>query len=81
MRGTHTPGPAAIQSKLWRDFYSSAFHEYGDKTIGQLKVAVAITACLWRLLEIIPERSSEREEILIAIDDLRILKGLYRKNR
>lgn len=73
------PGTATIQPKLWRDFYSSAFCECSDKTIAQLKVAVAITACLCRLLEIAPGESSERTEISIALDDLKILKGLYRK--
>ena len=38
-----------------------------------------MTLCMGRLLEIFPKRSSEREQIEIALDDLRILGGLYKK--
>jgi len=79
MRAKHTPGSAKIHPERWSDFYSAAFRESGDNTIRQLKASIAITACICRLLEISQEPSSEREQISIALDDLKILGSLCRK--
>ncbi len=67
------------QPKRWRDFYDAAFRERADDALRQLKVSVAMTICVRRLLEIGWEESSEREQLSIAVDDLRILTGLYKK--
>jgi len=64
---------------LWRDFYNGAFCETGDKTARLVKVNLAISVCLWRLTAISREGSSECENILTAVDDLKILKGLCGK--
>jgi hypothetical protein len=79
MRAKHKPGSAKIHPERWSDLYSAAFRESGDNTIRQLKASVAITACIRRLLEISQESSSEREQISIALEDLRILANLSRK--
>ena len=70
---------ARIEPKLWRDFYSEAFRECGGNALRRLRVAVAITACLGRLLEISPRASSEREQITFALEDLQILRSVYKK--
>ena len=73
------PGPSKIKPKQWRDFYAAALRVNGDVVLRQLQVSVAMTLCISRLLEISPKRSSEREEISISLNDLKILGGLYRK--
>ena len=72
-------GPVTSQPNVWRNFYKGAFCETGDKTARLVKVNLAISVCLWRLTAISREGSSECENILTALDDLKILKGLYRK--
>jgi|HubBroStandDraft_6_1064221.scaffolds.fasta_scaffold666776_1 hypothetical protein len=72
-------GPADLPSNRWRHFYAAAFLEHGDNTLRQLKISIAITVCVRRLLEISPEGRSEREQISIALDDLKIHGGLCRK--
>jgi hypothetical protein len=79
VRGQFMPGSPKIQPKQWRDFYAAALRGHGDSLFRQLQVSVAMTLCMGRLLEIFPKRSSEREQIEIALDDLRILGGLYKK--
>jgi hypothetical protein len=79
MRAKHKPGSPRIQPERWRDFCRAAFRADGDITIRQLKASVAITVCVRRLFEISPEASSEREQISIALDDLKILGNLCRK--
>ena len=72
-------GRAKIQPKRWRYFYRAALRARGDSSLRQLKVSVAVTACVRRLLEISPEGSLEREQISVALRDLKILRDLYRK--
>jgi hypothetical protein len=79
MKGQYMAGPAELQPKHWRDFYSAAFRARGDNTLRQLMISTAITVCICRLLEISLEQSSEHEQISIALDDLKILGGLCRK--
>ena len=71
--------PTDLKPKRWRDFYSDAFREGGDGMLWHLKVSIAITVCLNRLLEIPAEAVSERKEISVALDDLKILSRLHRK--
>jgi len=71
--------PATSQPNLWRNFYNGAFCATGDKTARLVKVNLAISICLWRLTAISREGSSECENILTALDDLKILKILCRK--
>jgi len=73
------PGPSKIPPKQWRDFYTAVLRANGDVVLRQLQVSVAMTLCISRLLEISPQRSSEREEIAISLNDLRILGG-YTEN-
>ena len=73
------PGPSTIQPKHWRDFYTAAFRSDGDVFIRLLQVSVAISLCISRLLEISQKRSSEREEIAVSLNDLKILGALCRK--
>jgi len=72
-------GPVTSQPNVWRNFYKGAFCETGDKTARLVKVNLAISVCLWRLTAISREGSSECENILTALDDLKILKGLCGK--
>ena len=65
----------------WRDFYNSAFRECDSWPSRVLLADTAITLCVQRLLEIPSKRSSEREKIYVALDDLKILKALCRKYR
>ena len=73
------PGPSKKPPKQWRDFYTGALRANGDVVLRQLQVSVAMTLCISRLLEICPERSSEREELFISLNDLKILGRLHRK--
>jgi hypothetical protein len=77
--GQLMPGPSKRQPKQWRDFYTAAFRANGDVFIRRLQVSIAMSLCISRLLEISPKRSSEREEIAVSLNDLKILGGLYRK--
>jgi hypothetical protein len=79
LRGQFVPGPSKKQPKQWRDFYTAALRANGDVVLRQLQVSVAMTLCISRLLEISPERSSEREELSISLNDLKILGRLHRK--
>jgi hypothetical protein len=45
--------------------------------LAQRKVNTAMSVCVYRLWEITLEGPREREEICIALDDQRILKGRY----
>jgi len=65
----------------WRDFYDSAFRESESWPFRVLLADIVITLCVQRLLEIPQERTSERERIYVALDDLKILKALCRKYR
>ena len=65
---------------LWRNFYKGAFCETGDKTARLVKVNLAISICLWRLTAISQEGSAEYENILTALDDLKILKSLQTRD-
>jgi hypothetical protein len=65
----------------WRDFYNSAFRECASWPSRVLLADTAITLCVQRLLEIPQKRTSERERIYVALDDLKILKALCRKYR
>ncbi len=72
-------GATAIQPKRWSDFYSDALRESGNKIVRQHKVNLGISVCLRRLKEIPQDGCSEREAISTALDDLKILRGLYSK--
>jgi hypothetical protein len=75
--------PAKTRPERWREFYNDALRESGesaDGTVRQSKVQLAISICHWRLIELAPDPSSEREEISTALDDLNILKALCRKD-
>jgi hypothetical protein len=73
--------PSKTRPERWREFYNDALRESGegDNAARLSKVDLAISICHWRLIELAPDPSSEREEISIALDDLNILKGLCRK--
>jgi hypothetical protein len=72
-------GPSPNQPKQWRDLYNSALRECGDWSLRNLKADIAMSVCVQRLSEIAPEPSLERQEIRVALDDLKILKALSRK--
>jgi hypothetical protein len=74
-------GFAMIGPQHWRARYGDALHEHGDGAFRRLKIAIAISACVSRLLQVAPEATLEREEISIALDDLKILSALHRKYR
>ena len=61
----------------WRNSYNSALHACGNRSHEERKADLAIQACVRRLLEITPKDTSEREEIRMALDDLKVLKILY----
>jgi hypothetical protein len=60
----------------WRSSYNTAFRDW---TLEVLLADFAIMVCTERMSEITSEDSSERAEICLALDDLRILKALCRK--
>jgi hypothetical protein len=71
--------PVAARNQ-WRDFYNSALRQPGNGLFRVLLADIAVSVCVQRLLEISPAaRSLEREEISIAIEDLKIFKTLCRK--
>ena len=70
----------AIQPNLWRNFYNGAFCETGDKTARLVKVNPSTSICLWRLTAFSREGPSECENILTALDDLKILKSLQTRD-
>ena len=70
----------AIQPNLWRNFYNGAFCETGDKTARLVKVNPSTSICLRRLTAFSREGSSECENILTALDDLKILKSLQTRD-
>jgi hypothetical protein len=72
---------AMTAPERWRRSYNTAFRECGDWTLVELFADFAMMVCTERLSEITSEDSSEREEIGIALGDLRILKRLCRKYR
>jgi len=74
-------GPSASPSKQWRALYHGALRECGHWTHRNIQADIAISVCVQRLSEMAPEPSSERKEIRIALDDLKILKALSRKYR
>ena len=80
VEGKYMAETVTIQAKRWRDFYNDALHESGDPAVRQFKVELAISVCLYRQIETATEGSSDRQEILIALDDLKILRGLYKKH-
>jgi hypothetical protein len=61
-------------------FTEKHFASKGTPVRRQLGLSVALTVCLCRILEISPESSSEREQISIALEDLKILEGRNNKN-
>jgi hypothetical protein len=71
--------PAKTRPERWREFYNAALHDSGDRAIRQSKVHLAISICHWRLIELAPDPSSERDEISIALDDLKIIRDLDKK--
>jgi hypothetical protein len=76
--------PAKTRPERWREFYNEALRETGasgDNTIRQSKVHLAISICHWRLIELAPAPSAEREEISTALDDLKIISDLYKKGQ
>jgi hypothetical protein len=65
----------------WRNSYNSALRTCGDTSHQERKADFAVRACLQRLLEIAPRNTSECTEIHVALDDLTLLKFLYRRYR
>ena len=65
----------------WRNSYNSALHACGNRGHEERKADLAVHACVRRLLEITPQDSTERREILTALDDLKVLKVLYGRYR
>ena len=61
----------------WRNSYNSALHACGNRSHEERKADLAIQACVRRLLEITSKDTSEREEIRMALNDLKVLKILY----
>jgi len=76
--------PAKTRPERWREFYNEALRESGesgDSTVRQSKVLLAISICNWRLIELAPAPSAEREAISTALDDLKIIRDLYKKHQ
>jgi hypothetical protein len=59
-------------NRSWRYLFTQAFGE-GNKSVRQFNVTAARAACLNRLWELSPRATSERDDILLALEDLRIL--------
>jgi hypothetical protein len=73
--------PAKTRPQRWREFYNDALRDSGDRAIRQSKVHLAISVCLLRLIELAPDPSAERQEISTALDDLKIIRELYKKDQ
>jgi hypothetical protein len=63
--------------------YYDALRESGDPILKQMKVHVAISACLGRLSELLselpPEKSSERTAISVALGDLKVVRDVRKR--
>jgi hypothetical protein len=81
LRGEYMSRPGDTRPARWRDFYSRALRECGDKNLRQFLIVEAMTVCIRRQLDTAPEGASEREEIAIALNDLKILLRLFTRYR